>query len=61
MIWKKDDVIFDFISDFDISMILFGSLDFSKVKVVDDGRYVCIVINDVGLVMKDFIFIIYGL
>lgn len=58
--WKKDDVIFDPNSDPDISMTPFGSLDFSKVKVVDDGRYVCIATNAAGSAIKDFILIIHG-
>nr|XP_022322237.1 hemicentin-1-like isoform X1 [Crassostrea virginica] len=56
--WKKDDVILDPTSDLDITMTPFGSLEFSKVEVADDGRYVCIATNPAGSAVKDFILIV---
>ena len=58
--WKKDDVILDPTSDLDITMTPFGSLEFSKVEVADDGRYVCIATNPAGSAVKDFILIVQG-
>ena len=58
--WKKDDVILDPTSDLDITMTPFGSLEFSKVEVVDDGRYVCVATNPAGSAAKDFILIVQG-
>ncbi|XP_048772936.2 hemicentin-1-like isoform X2 [Ostrea edulis] len=57
--WKKDGVILDPTSDLDIDLTPFGSLQFSSVKLRDDGRYVCIATNPAGSAVKDFTLIVH--
>lgn len=59
--WKKDGVILDPTSDLDIDLTPFGSLQFSSVKLRDDGRYVCIATNPAGSAVKDFTLIVHGM
>jgi hypothetical protein len=58
--WKKDDVILDPASDIDIDLTPFGSLQFSSVKLRDDGSYMCIATNPAGSAVKDFTLIVHG-
>ncbi|XP_062570988.1 hemicentin-1-like isoform X1 [Saccostrea cucullata] len=57
--WKKKGVIIDPSSDPDITLTPFGSLQFSSVKILDDGRYDCIASNPAGSATKNFTLIVH--